>query len=121
MRAGSLFLSGYQATCGPIETVVSPIYDIAASQGGWIYLSPRLLRLPRAQQLFWYTHECAHNIFGPGEIRADCWAVRQGKTQGWLDTDEFKHLLKMIRGLAGDSAHPNGQKRAENMENCYYG
>lgn len=119
LPAGALFLSGYQATCGPVETVVSPIHDIAESWGSWIFISPRLFLLPRAQQLFWYTHECAHHIFGPSETVADCWAVRQGKIQGWLDPGELKHLLEIVRGLPGDAAHAGGQVRAESLRRCY--
>lgn len=119
LTAGALFLSGYQATCGPIQTIISPINDIAESWGGWIYISPRLFGLPRAQQLFWYTHECGHQIFGSNETVADCWAVRQGKLQGWLDANEFKYLLDMIRSLPGDATHATGPVRAENLRRCY--
>jgi hypothetical protein len=119
LNAGALFLSGYQATCGPIQTVVSPINDIAESWGGWIYVSPRLFGLPRAQQIFWYTHECGHQIFGSSEVVADCWAVQQGKVQGWLDAIDLKYLLDMVRRLAGDATHAAGQVRAENMQRCY--
>lgn len=121
LTSGALILSGYPANCGEVRTVVAPIYDLAESWRGWIYLSPRLFLLPRAQQLFWYTHECAHQIFGPSEAIADCWAARQGKIKGWLTAIELEGLLDMVRTLPGDAAHAVGPVRAEDLRRCYDG
>jgi hypothetical protein len=117
--AGSLLLSGYRATCGPVETVVQPINDIALAYGGRIFLSPRVFGMPRAQQLFWYTHECAHQIFGPSESAADCWATQQGKIQGWLSRDELDKLTRTMRDLPGDATHQRGPDRITYIEGCY--
>lgn len=116
---GALLLAGYRATCGPVDTVIEQINDIAAASRGRIYLHPRVLDLPRAQQLFWYTHECAHQIFGTGEAAADCWAVQQGRTQGWLSRDELGNLTRSMRGFARDATHQDGPTRALAMEHCY--
>jgi len=118
---GALLLAGYRATCGPVDTMIQPIEDIAAAYKGRIILHPRLLDLPRAQQLFWYTHECAHQIFGPGEAAADCWAVEQGKIQGWLSRDELTKLGTSMRDFPGDATHSDGRARIVSMEKCYAG
>ncbi|MCP8889714.1 hypothetical protein [Sphingomonas faeni] len=116
---GALLLAGYRATCGPVDTMIKPIDDIAAAYKGRIILHPRVLDLPRAQQLFWYTHECAHHIFGPGEAAADCWAVQQGKIQGWLSRDELSRLGTTMRSFPGDATHGDGRSRVSYMEKCY--
>lgn len=116
---GSLLLSGYRATCGPVATVIQPINDIALAFGGRIFLHPRLFGLPRAQQLFWYTHECAHQIFGPSESKADCWSVQQGKIQGWLTPDELSKLDRSMRDLPGDASHLTGRDRIAYIDRCY--
>jgi len=116
---GALLLAGYRATCGPVDTMIQPIDDIAAAYRGRIYLHPRVLNLPRAQQLFWYTHECAHQIFGPGEAAADCWAVQQGKIQGWLSRGELSKLNETMRQFPGDAAHADGRARIAYMAQCF--
>ncbi|TXC70707.1 hypothetical protein FSB78_06980 [Sphingomonas ginsenosidivorax] len=116
---GALLLAGYRATCGPVDTMIQPINDIAAAYTGRIILHPRVLNLPRAQQLFWYTHECAHQIFGPGEAAADCWAVQQGKIQGWLTSAELSALGASMRAFPGDANHADGPSRLAAMNSCY--
>ncbi len=116
---GALLLAGYRATCGPVDTMIQPINDIAAAYRGRIYLHPRVLDLPRAQQLFWYTHECAHQIFGPGEAAADCWAVQQGKIQGWLSRVELTRLNGSMRQFPRDASHEDGAARIAHMEKCF--
>lgn len=116
---GALLLAGYRATCGPVDTMIQPINDIAAAYKGRIILHPRVLDLPRAQQLFWYTHECAHQVFGPGEAAADCWAVQQGKIQGWLSRAELTALGLSMRQFPGDADHADGPSRLVYMNKCY--
>jgi len=99
--------------------MIQPINDIAAAYKGRIILHPRVLDLPRAQQLFWYTHECAHQIFGPGEAAADCWAVQQGKIQGWLTRDELAKLAVTMRYYPGDATHTDGAARIVAMDACF--
>ncbi|MGA1798743.1 hypothetical protein VH567_08175 [Sphingomonas sp. 4RDLI-65] len=116
---GALLLAGYRATCGPVDTMIQPIDDIAAAYKGRIILHPRVLNLPRAQQLFWYTHECAHQIFGPGEAAADCWAVQQGRIQGWLSREELVGLKHSMRQFPGDASHASGPARGIYIDKCY--
>lgn len=116
---GALLLAGYRATCGPVDTMIQPINDIAAAYKGRIILHPRVLDLPRAQQLFWYTHECGHQIFGPGEAAADCWAVQQGKIQGWLSREELTRLAHSMQQFPSDDTHASGRSRISYMEKCF--
>ncbi len=117
--AGHLDLAGYRVSCGPVQTVVMHMEDIAVTQGGRIYLNSTLLTRPRAEQIFWYTHECAHMIFGAGEMRADCWAVKQGRIQGWLQPSDFDALSASMRLHPGDRTHPAGPQRVGAMASCF--
>jgi len=117
---GTLMLSGYRATCGLVRTQVLEIADISQAWNGLIILSPRVFTLPKSQQLFWYTHECAHHIFGSNEAVADCWSVEQGRVQGWLDRAEFEALEAKIHRLPGDASHARGPERAAYLRSCYY-
>ncbi|MDM7955216.1 hypothetical protein [Blastomonas sp.] len=119
VNAGDLTLAGYRASCGPVQTVLMKMYDIAEARDGRIFLNLRLLERPRAQQMFWYTHECAHHIFGAGEARADCWSVQQGRVQGWLTLAEFDALSKGMYVHPGDATHAAGPARVAAMRACY--
>lgn len=121
IRSGTLRLAGFSASCGPIETDVMHFSDIAASSGNRIIINPRLFTMPRAQQMFWYTHECGHQIFGPSEPDADCWAIQQGRQQGWLNVSEMRQLETLIDRLPGDATHVSGPVRAAHMRQCYGG
>jgi hypothetical protein len=116
---GALRLAGYRATCGSVDTMIPPIDDIAAAYNGCMFLHPRVLDLPRAQELFWYTHECAHQILGPGEAAPDCWAVQQGKIQGWLTRDELSRLSGTMRRYRADETRSNGVARVVAMDACF--
>ena len=75
--------------------------------------------MPGAQQMFWYTHECGHQMFGPSEPDADCYATRQGRQQGWLNVAEFRILEALVHRLPGDASHVSGPVRAAYMRLCY--
>ena len=79
----ALSLGGTYPACGQVPTTVASIPDIAMSTPGMIHLNPELWRLPRPLQLFWYAHECAHQLYGTSEDHADCWAIRSGRDEGW--------------------------------------
>jgi hypothetical protein len=116
---GTLRLPGYRASCGSVDTMIQLIDDIASAYKGRIILHPRVLDLPRAQQLFWYTHECAHQIFGPGEAAADCWAVQQGNIQSWLTRDELSMLSGTMRPYRADETRSNGATRVVAIDTCF--
>jgi hypothetical protein len=99
--------------------MTQPIDDIAAAYKGRIILHPRVLDLPRAQQLVWYTHECAHQIFGQGEAAPDCRAVQQRKIQGWLTRDELSMLSGTMRRYRADETRSNGAARVVAMDACF--
>jgi hypothetical protein len=117
---GLLTLSGYQVHCGRVATDIMPIADLAGSFRGRIILSPSLFDLPGAQQVFWYMHECGHQMVGSNEAAADCWAARQGRIQGWLSPTELTRLSSAMQGWSGDATHAEGGRRAKAMERCYY-
>ena len=119
VRSGSLRLAGFSASCGPVPTDIMHFGDIAASSGNRIIINPRLFTMPRAQQMFWYTHECGHQILGPSEPDADCWSIQQGRQQGWLNAEELGVLEALVHRLPGDATHVSGPVRAAHMRQCY--
>src|SRR5213075_1908527 len=108
----ALKLGGAYPTCGLVQTTVAEIPDIALGTPGMIYLNPALLRMPRPLQLFWYAHECAHQLYGSGEGHADCWAILSGRDEGWFQEEDFA-LLQWTFKADGDSQHPPGPQRIQ--------
>ena len=58
-------------------------------------------------RLYVYAHECGHQVYGPRETRADCYAVERGKRRGWLTEagmDEICTFLERLSRGLGASA-----------------
>jgi len=114
----ALELGGAYPTCGWVRTTIADIPDVALSTPGMIYLNPALLRMPRPLQLFWYAHECAHQLFGTSEGQADCWAIRIGRHEGWFQQGDFALLSWTLRP-DGDSRHLPARQRIELLRRCF--
>ena len=77
---GKLVLDGHRLRCGNRPTVLdSSLDDYGAAYDGFIILNPRLIaQVPTTVKLWIYSHECGHQIRGPSEEIADCFAVQRG-------------------------------------------
>jgi len=118
-QPGALSLGGAYPTCGWVPTRLGQIPDIALSTPGMIHINPDLLRLPRPLQLFWYAHECAHQLFGTSEGQADCWAVRTGRDQGWFRAEDLELIQWALEDNDGDSRHMPGRQRIALILRCF--
>lgn len=118
-QAGALSLGGAYPSCGWVPTTLGEIPDIALSTPGMIHLNPAIYRLPRPLQLFWYAHECAHQLYGTSEGQADCWAVRSGRDQGWFRQEDLALIRWALENNDGDSEHQPGWERIALIERCY--
>ena len=118
---GQFALDGIPVACGNMPTVVTPnIPDVAMNNGQAILLNPMVMgNLPTVLNLYWYAHECGHSMVGSDEVRADCWAIRTGRNQGWFPPQAFELLIQMFRDNPGDMRHPSGPNRVRNMMQCY--
>jgi hypothetical protein len=87
----------------------------------WILMNPHvLLGLPNENQKFWYAHECAHvHLPTSNEDQADCWAVKVGRSQGWLTLNGIQSLCTYFQGNLGDWTHSPGPLRCQNMAACF--
>ncbi|SNS42895.1 hypothetical protein SAMN06295955_101728 [Sphingopyxis indica] len=117
--AGELVLAGTPVRCGAARTVVTGLGEVAMTYPGYILLDPTLFSMPPAIQHFWYAHECAHQLFGYGELAADCWAIQTGKRLGWFGIGDLEWLEANAIRMRSDAEHPQAAVRLANLENCY--
>lgn len=118
-QPGALSLGGAYPTCGWVPSSLEQINDIALSTPGMIHLNPDILRLPRPLALFWYAHECAHQLYGTSEGQADCWAIRSGRDAGWFREQDFELIQWALEGNQGDSRHMPGPRRIALIWRCF--
>src|SRR5262245_63881260 len=80
-------LAGHVLRCQKVRIVTDPrLPSEGAAAPGVLILNPRMLnQQPPTVRLFVFHHECGHHQIGDSELKADCWAVKQGVRDGWLD------------------------------------
>ncbi len=120
--AGELRIEGETFSCGHRPTVITDrIDDYAAAYYGFLILNKeRFAKLPMTLKRYAYGHECAHQYVGRGELAADCYAVRQGRRDGWLDEEGVDTICRFIGQAKGDATHPEGQKRCQYIRSCFF-
>jgi hypothetical protein len=118
---GQLVLDGHTMICGTRPTVLDPsLDDYGAAYPGFLILNPRLIaRVPTAVKLWIYSHECGHQLRGPSEELADCFAVQRGRRYRWLTTDGLDQICAFISPAKASSMHYAGPKRCEMMRKCF--
>ncbi|MEC9369110.1 MAG: hypothetical protein VX871_10525 [Pseudomonadota bacterium] len=123
LTAGQLRLAGRPMRCGATPTLISySFWDYGGATKDRIILNPsKLDPLPVPVQLFVYAHECGHQIYGPKEIGADCYAIKRGRREGWLNRDGLTEICTFFQDHPGDYAHPPGPQRCEIMTQCFDG
>ena len=121
LAPGTLKLAGRTMTCGRTPTLIShTFWDYGGAKKGIIILNPTKLEgLSEAARLYVYAHECGHQLYGPKEIRADCYAVERGKRDGWLNRSGMNDICTFLEPHPGDWVHLPGVKRCEIMTKCF--
>ncbi|WP_133001080.1 hypothetical protein [Luteimonas arsenica] len=117
-------IAGVQVSCYGVPAFVNhQLPDIAYAFPGSIHLSPGFFNLPAPIQIFVYAHECAHQIpqIGSNEQAADCWAVRTGRDQGWLNQNGLAVVMADAVLSPGDWTHLPGPYRVAKMQACFDG
>jgi len=119
--AGELEIDGESFSCGHRPTVVAnALDDYAAAYYGFLILNEeRFSKLPMTLKRYVYGHECAHQYVGRGELAADCYAVRQGRLEGWLDDDGVDEICGFIGQAKASPTHPAGPKRCQYIRACF--
>ncbi|MCK5497216.1 MAG: hypothetical protein KAI80_12440, partial [Hyphomicrobiaceae bacterium] len=108
LAPGTLKLAGRTMSCGRTPTLIShTFWDYGGARKGIIILNPTKLEgLSEAARLYVYAHECGHQLFGPKEIKADCYAVERGKRDGWLNRSGMTEVCAFLAQHPGDWVHP---------------
>ena len=120
--AGQLVLDGRHISCGHWATVLDPnLNDYAAAPyRQFIILNmPYVAKVPTAVKLWIYNHECGHKFGGPDENKADCFAVRRGRAEGWLDASGLEQVCSFIGAARSDAMHVSGLDRCNLMRECW--
>jgi hypothetical protein len=120
-RDGSLDIGGRNLRCGPIRIMLPRrLNNLGVAGPGMIALNPRLLAsYPEIMRLFVFAHECGHHHVGGSELGADCWAVRRGVREGWLDRNGLDQVCRSVRDEPASSTHPSGRRRCGNLDRCF--
>lgn len=119
--AGALSFNGADFRCGRFPAVMdAKLDDYGAAYFGFILLNPvRFEALPLPLKRYAYTHECGHQYVGFDEGEADCYAIRRGKREGWLDDKVLGDICGFISQSRGDGIHAQGARRCEMMRRCF--
>lgn len=118
---GRLKLAGRAMSCGNTPTLIShTFWDYGGASKGRIILNPaKLDQLPEAVRWWVYAHECGHQIYGPRELKADCYAVQRGRRKGWLEDAGLEQICIFLKDKPADWVHPPGPERCQKMRACY--
>jgi hypothetical protein len=119
---GQLVLDGHRMVCGNHATVLDPnLNDYAAAPyPQFVILNmPLIAKVPTPVKLWIYNHECGHLVGGPDESKADCYAVRRGRSSGWLDTAGLEQVCSFISVARPDAVHASGPDRCNLMRECF--
>jgi hypothetical protein len=121
VAAGQVAFDGERFACGSRATVFNPNFsDYGAAFFGFVIINPdRFALLPAAMKRFAYAHECGHQFVGYSELDADCYAVKRGLAQGWLDLRALEEICAFFSKSKGTALHLPGPKRCEAIRSCY--
>jgi hypothetical protein len=119
--AGQLQSGGETFSCGRFPTILNAgLDDYGAAYFGFVLLNPaRFETLPPIIKRYAYGHECGHQHVGYDEGEADCYSIRRGRAQGWLDEKGMDAICDFISRSKGDAAHAFGLRRCDMMRRCF--
>ena len=120
-RKASYNISGREVSCEHVRVLFDRrLPSEGAAARGLLILNPRMLdSLPAAVRLFVFHHECGHHHVGGSELKADCWAVRRGVDDGWLDSNGLKAVCGSFHDAPATPTHPSGARRCHNVDQCF--
>jgi len=88
---------------------------------GHIVLNPDILEgMPEILKLYVASHECAYTVVGhKNEAAAACWAVQNGRDQGWFSPKGFKLLTHLLREQEDGWPPPLSARAIAALKKCY--
>jgi hypothetical protein len=119
--AGEMRFENQPFTCGRFPTILNAgLDDYGAAYFGFVLINPaRFQTLPLILKRYAYAHECGHQYVGYDEGEADCYAIRRGQQEGWMDAKGMDAICGFISRSKGDAAHALGVRRCEMMRRCF--
>jgi hypothetical protein len=119
--AGELSYDGTDFACARFPTIFdATLKDYGAAYFGFVMLNKaRFEQMPLTLKRYAYAHECGHQYVGFDEDVADCYAIRRGRKDGWLDSAAMNEICGFISRSKGDGLHALGEQRCEKMRQCF--
>lgn len=120
-RDGAMSIAGRSLRCGKVRNVLDRgLPSEGAAAPGVLIINPRLLnRMPETVRIFVYYHECGHHSIGSSELGADCWAVKRGVNEGWLDRAGLRQVCRSFGNMPRTPTHPSSRSRCRSLDRCY--
>lgn len=114
-------LAGRNVRCGNAEIMLD---NSLPSEGGagddFLILNPQMInKQPKAVRLFVFSHECGHLVVGDSELDADCFGVKRGVQEGWLDRGGLRQVCDSFEGAPETDTHPSASRRCRNLDRCF--
>jgi hypothetical protein len=120
---GGVEIAGRTLRCGKVRSRLDRGLDnlgLSIPDRALIIINPALLsKEPETVRMFVFMHECGHHHVGGDELGADCWAVRRGLREGWLDRDGLGKVCRSFRNMPETDTHPSGARRCRNLDRCF--
>lgn len=120
---GSVAIAGRNLRCGSVRSALDsrlPNLGVSIPDKHLLVINPSLLRRqPETVRLFVFHHECGHHHVGGSEMGADCWAVRRGVLEGWLDRTGLGQVCKSFGNAPDTPTHPSAARRCGNLDKCF--
>ena len=120
-KPGTAYIDGKRLVCGKRPILIdNDFVDYGGAYPGFLILNQKKMRgLPKSVKLYIFAHECGHQFRGADEAAADCYSVKRGRREGWLDKNGLEKICKFMSPHMGDRMHPSGPERCKIMQRCF--
>jgi hypothetical protein len=117
----SVTLAGRKVSCGKADIYVDRDLPSEGGAGDTVLiLNPDMLnQQPPTVRLFVFKHECGHLSVGDSELDADCYAVKQGVRERWLDRRGLTQVCDSFEGAPETDSHSSAKRRCANLDRCF--
>ena len=120
---GALQIDGRTPRCGNARSKLDarlPNLGMSIPDARLLVFNPLLLRRETGVvRVFVFHHECGHQHVGASETGADCWAVRRGVNDGWLEKKGLAQICRSFGNTPESSTHPAAAARCANLGRCF--
>ena len=120
---GALQIDGRTLRCGNARSKLDerlPNLGMSMPDARLLVFNPTLLaRQTGVVRVFVFHHECGHQHVGASEMGADCWAVRRGVSDGWLEKKGLAQICRSFGNAPASFTHPAAAARCANLDRCF--